>query len=65
MTDEKTYSIGPGVQAAMDAAGDSPRSDEQYLILDPGHQISQTFGRLGIYFWLEEDSAVQRLPFPG
>jgi hypothetical protein len=60
MTD---YSIGPGVQQAMTDAGDEPRSDEQYVILDAGHQISQTFGRDAVYYWLEEDNAVRRLPF--
>jgi len=57
------YSIGPGVQQAMVEAGDEPRSDEQYIILRAGHQISQTFGRDATYYWLEEDNAVNRVPF--
>jgi len=57
------YSIGPGVQAAMDAAGDEPRSDEQFVILEEGHKISQTFGRDGVYYWLQEDNATRRVPF--
>jgi hypothetical protein len=60
MTD---YVIGPGVQAAMAEAGDEPRSDEQYLILAAGRQISQTFGRDAIYYWLQEDGVVRRCPF--
>lgn len=62
MTD---YNIGPGVQQAMTDAGDEPRSDEQYIILDPGHKISQTFGRDSVYWYFEEDSAVRRISFPG
>jgi hypothetical protein len=60
MTD---YVIGPGVQQAMADAGDEPRSDEQFMILREGHQVSQTFGRDAIYYWLEEDNAVRRCPF--
>ena len=57
------YSIGPGVQAAIAEAGDEPRSDEQYVILDDGHKVSQTFGRDAIYYWIQEDNAVRRSPF--
>lgn len=57
------YSIGPGVVQAIEDAGDEPRSDEQYVILEPGHQISQTFGRDAIYWYYEEDNAVRRVPF--
>jgi hypothetical protein len=57
------YVIGPGVAQAMADAGDEPRSDEQYLILNPGHRISLTFGRDAQYYWLEEDNAVKRQPF--
>jgi hypothetical protein len=57
------YTIGPGVQQAIADAGDEPRSDEQYIILTEGHKISQTFGRDAIYYWLEEDNRVQRVPF--
>jgi hypothetical protein len=62
MTDPE-YAIGTGVQQAMAAAGDEPRSDEQYIILVEGQQISQTFGRDAVYYWLEEDNAVRRCPF--
>jgi hypothetical protein len=57
------YSIGPGVQQAIVDADDEPRSDEQYVILDEGHKISQTFGRDAVYYWLQEDNAVRRCPF--
>ena len=57
------YSIGPGVQQAMADNGDEPRSDERYIILDDGHRISLTFGKLAQYFWYEEDNAVNRVPF--
>jgi hypothetical protein len=60
MTD---YVIGPGVQQAITDEGDEPRSDEQYVILTEGHKVSQTFGRDAIYYWLEEDNAVRRVPF--
>jgi hypothetical protein len=57
------YNIGPGVVQAMADAGDEPRSDEQYIILDPGHRISVTFSNNAQYFWLEEDNRVARQPF--
>jgi hypothetical protein len=60
MTD---YVIGPGVAQAIADAGDEARSDEQYVILTPGHRISVTFGRDAQYYWLEEDNAVKRQPF--
>ena len=60
MTD---FAIGPGVAQAIADAGDEPRSDEQYVILEDGHKISQTFGRDGIYWYYEEDNAVRRVPF--
>jgi len=64
MTDDQhPYSIGIGVQQAMADAGDEPRSDEQFIILLDGHQVSQTFGRDAVYYWLEEDNATKRLPF--
>jgi hypothetical protein len=58
-----TYSIGEGVQAAMAAAGDEPRSDEQFVILEEGHKISQTFGRDAVYYWVQEDNRTSRVPF--
>lgn len=60
MTD---YSVGPGVAQAIADAGDEARSDEQYVILDEGRKISQTFARDAVYYWLEEDNAVRRSPF--
>jgi len=57
------YAIGPGVQNAIAENGDEPRSDEQYVILDDGHKVSQTFGRDAIYYWIQEDNAVCRSPF--
>jgi hypothetical protein len=55
--------VGPGVADAIAEAGDEARSDEQYVILDEGHKVSQTFGRDAIYYWIEEDNAVRRSPF--
>jgi hypothetical protein len=60
---QTVYSIGPGVQQAIADHGDEPRSDEQYVIMEPGHKISLTFGRDAIYCYLEEDNATRRLPF--
>jgi hypothetical protein len=57
------YSVGPGVQAAMDEAGDEPRSDEQFVILTEGHKVSMTYGRDAVYYWYEEDNRTNRLPF--
>lgn len=57
------FVVGPGVAQAMTDAGDEPRSSEQFVILDEGHKVSQTFGRDAIYYWLEEDNAVRRSPF--
>lgn len=57
------YVIGPGVAQAIQDAGDEPRSDEQYVILEQGHKVSQTFGRDAVYYYYEEDNAVKRLPF--
>jgi hypothetical protein len=47
----------------MADAGDEPRSDEQYIILEEGHKVSQTFSNNAIYYWIEEDNAVRRSPF--
>jgi hypothetical protein len=57
------YIIGPGVVQAIADAGDEPRSDEQYVILEEGHKVSQTFARDAIYYWIQEDNAVRRAPF--
>ena len=60
MTD---YNIGPGVAAMIEQSGDEPRSDEQYVVMDEGHQISRTFGRDAIYYYYQEDNRTQRCPF--
>lgn len=57
------YVLGPGVAQAISDAGDEPRSDEIYVILDPGRKVSQTFGRDAVYYWIEEDNATRRVPF--
>ena len=57
------YVLGPGVAQAIADAGDEPRSDEQFIILDPGHKVSQTFGLNGVYYYYEEDNRTARLPF--
>jgi hypothetical protein len=58
-----SYVIGPGVAQAISDNGDEPRSDEQYVILEPGEKVSQTFARDAIYYYLEKDNAVRRCPF--
>ena len=61
MTD---FNVGPGIAQAMADHGDEPRSDEVFVVNEPeGQKISETYGRDGIYYWLEEDNAVRRAPF--
>ena len=60
MTD---FVIGPGVAQAIEENGDEARSDEQFIILQDGQKISQTFARDAIYYWLEADNRVKRSPF--
>jgi len=57
------YNIGPGVAQAIADNGDEPRSDEQFVILEPGHKVSQTFARDAIYWYYEEDNATRRVVF--
>jgi hypothetical protein len=57
------YNIGPGVAQAIADAGDEPRSDEIYVVMDEGHKISRTFGRDGVYYYYEEDNRTSRTPF--
>jgi len=57
------FSAGPGIAQAVADAGDELRSDEQYVVLDEGHKISQTYGRDAIYWYYEEDNAIRRVPF--
>lgn len=61
MSDE--FVIGPGVRQAMNDAGDSARSDEQFIILLDGDKVSQTFSNNAIYYWLERDNSVKRSSF--
>jgi len=60
MTD---FVVGPGVAQAIADNGDEARSDERYVILDEGHKVSLTLGRDAQYWYYEEDSRVNRLPF--
>jgi hypothetical protein len=57
------FVIGPGVRQAMNDAGDSARSDEQFIILLDGDKVSQTFSNNAIYYWLERDNSVKRSTF--
>jgi hypothetical protein len=57
------FSIGPGVAQSIADHQDEARSDEQFVILDEGHKVSQTFARDAVYYWLQEDNAVRRVPF--
>jgi hypothetical protein len=62
MSDD-SFVVGPGVAQAIADNDDEARSDERYIVLDAGHQISLTFARDATYFWYEEDGAVKRQPF--
>ena len=57
------FTIGPGVAQAMDDAGDEARSDEMYIVNVDGQKVSQTFGRDAVYYWMEADNKVNRVPF--
>jgi hypothetical protein len=57
------YVVGPGVAQAMSDHGDEPRGNETFVANEPGSKISETYGRDGIYYWLEVDNAVRRVPF--
>jgi len=57
------FSIGSGVQQAISENGDEARSDEQYLVLEPGSKISLTLARDAQYWWYEQDGRVNRLAF--
>lgn len=66
MTDTDTeapFSVGPGVQNLMASYGDYPLSDEQFIILREGHQVSQTFGSQAVYYWLQQENRTVRCPF--
>ena len=63
MTD---WVVGPGVAAAIADSGDEARGNESYIQNEPaGERISQTICRDSIFYWLEVDNAVRRVPFPG
>jgi hypothetical protein len=53
------FAVGPGVLAAMEAVGDEPRSDEEYI----RPNISETYGKEAIYYYYAEDNTTRRLPF--
>jgi hypothetical protein len=57
------FSVGPGVQQALDDNSDVARSDEQFIILREGDKVSMTFGSQGVYYWYESENAVKRCPF--
>lgn len=58
------FLIGPGVSQAIADAGDEARSDELYIVNEPeGLRVSQTICRDSIFYWIEEDAAVRRVPF--
>ena len=59
MIEQHTYNIGPGVEAAMQQAGDEPRSSEMYF----AEGISQTVGRDGLYYYIQADNKTNRVPF--
>ncbi len=56
--------VGPGVRAAMAAAGDEPRGHEEYVHDQETGSIlySLTHGRDALYRWTPQDG-VKRLPF--
>jgi hypothetical protein len=60
------YNVGPGVQQAIADTGDAARSDELFIVNEPdGQKISQTICRDSVFYWIQEDNAVRRTPFPG
>jgi hypothetical protein len=58
-----SFSVGPGVAESIAANGDEARSDERFIIMEEGHKVSMTVAKLALYFWLQEDNAVGRVPF--
>lgn len=63
MADDTEFNVGPGVAQAIEDNADEARSDEQYIVLDEGHKISRTFGKLAVYYYYQEDNRVNRSPF--
>lgn len=60
MTD---FSVGPGVQAAIEQDGGEIRSDERFIILTEGDKVSLTMATTGCYYYFERDNLTQRTPF--
>ena len=56
-----TFSIGAGVKQALADAGDEARSDESFN--NPVAGVSTTMGRDAVYYYVQEDNRVNRLPF--
>lgn len=54
-----SFAIGPGVKESIDTNNDEARSDEMYLT----PEISITYGRDAIYYYLKQDNQVKRSPF--
>ena len=61
--DYTTFAVGPGVEAAMAEFDDEPRSDEMTIVGEDGHRITQTYGKLAVYIYIQEDNRTNRLPF--
>lgn len=53
------FAIGQGVKESIDTNDDEARSDEMYLT----PEISITYGRDAIYYYLKQDNQVKRSPF--
>lgn len=56
--DADQWNVGAGVRAAMQRAGDTPTSDESYLV----NGLSYTSGRDGLYFYTAANDQVYRAP---
>ena len=63
MSETIEFNVGPGIAQAIADNNDEARSDEQYIILTPDHQVSQVIARDAIYYYIQEDNAVRRTPF--
>jgi plastocyanin len=57
------YSVGPGVQQAIEQDGGEARSDERFVILTEGSKVSMTFATTGVYYYYEADNQTKRTPF--
>lgn len=54
-----SFSVGPGVQESIKVNSDEARSDEMYLT----PEISITYGRDAVYYYMKADNQVKRAPF--